>query len=256
MKLTILTENSTGTCPGEHGLSILIEDDKKVLFDVGATDIFKKNAKLLNINLDEVNHVALSHGHWDHVNGLQFLKNKKLICHPDCFMKKFTRRTNKPNRMPFNLEKAKEQFEVILTKEPYKISENITFLGEIPRKNDFEAKTTTFYTENNQDDFILDDSALAIKTNKGLVVIAGCSHAGICNIIEYAKKITGLNIYAIIGGFHLLKDDEISKKTIEYLKKENIEHIYPGHCVKEPVIELFEKELNAKRLHSGDVIEL
>ena len=134
MKLTILTENSTGTCPGEHGLSILIEDDKKVLFDVGATDIFKKNAKLLNINLDEVNHVALSHGHWDHVNGLQFLKNKKLICHPDCFMKKFTRRTNKPNRMPFNLEKAKEQFEVILTKEPYKISENITFLGISPKK--------------------------------------------------------------------------------------------------------------------------
>ena len=117
-------------------------------------------------------------------------------------------------------------------------------------------KQPPFCDENDNDDFILDDSALAIKTDKGLVVIAGCSHAGICNIIEYAKKITKSNIYAVIGGFHLKKLNDISQKTIEYFKKENIEHIYPGHCVKEPVLTEFEKQLNAKRLHSGDVIEL
>lgn len=256
MKITILVENSPGKCPGEHGISFLIEDDKKILFDVGATDLFKKNAELLNINLDDIDCIVLSHGHWDHVNGLEFLENKKLICHPDCFMKKFRKKDDTANGMPFNQEKAEEQFDLILTKEPYKISKNITFLGEIPRENDFEAKTTMFYTENNQDDFILDDSALAIKTEKGLVVIAGCSHAGICNIIEYAKKITGMKIYAVIGGFHLKKITEITQKTLEYFKKENIEHIYPGHCVKEPVITYFEKQLNAKRLHSGDVIEL
>ncbi len=255
MKLTILVENNARKCPGEHGFSMLIEDDKKVLFDVGETDLFLKNAESLNINLEEIDCIVLSHAHHDHGNGLKFIKNKKLICHPGCFDKKY-RRNVEYNGLDINLEQAKENFEVILTKEPYKISENIIFLGEIPRENDFESKTTPFCDENDKDDFILDDSALAIKTEKGLVVIAGCSHAGICNIIEYAKRITGLNVYAVIGGFHLKKLNDIAKKTIEYFKKENIEHIYPGHCVKEPVISEFEKQLNAKRLHSGDVIEI
>jgi 7,8-dihydropterin-6-yl-methyl-4-(beta-D-ribofuranosyl)aminobenzene 5'-phosphate synthase len=254
MKLTILTDDTHGKCPGEHGFSILIEN--KILFDVSASDIFIKNSDRLGINLDNIEYIVLSHGHWDHTNGLKFIKNKKLICHPSCFDKKFRKKDNFYGGMPISLEETKQQFDLILTKEPYKISENITFLGEIPRENDFESKTTHFYIEGGEDDFFLDDSALAIKTDKGLVLIAGCAHAGICNIIEYAKKITRLNTYAVIGGFHLLKDDKISKKTIEYFKKENIEHIYPGHCVKEPVISEFEKQLNAKRLHSGDVIEL
>jgi len=81
MKLTVLTENTASkNFLTEHGLSYLIEyNGKKILFDTGHSDVFLKNAKQLNINLDEVETVVLSHGHWDHGNGLKHLKNKTLI---------------------------------------------------------------------------------------------------------------------------------------------------------------------------------
>jgi len=152
-------------------------------------------------------------------------------------------------------QEAKNRFDLILTKEPYKISENIVFLGEIPRRNDFEAKTTTFH-EQGKEDFVLDDSALAIKSEKGLIVVTGCSHAGICNIIEYAKEVMGLKkVYAVIGGFHLRMVDDVTLKTIKYLKGEGIERVYPSHCVAEPVLEKFSEEFGSERIRSGDVID-
>ena len=257
MKLTALNDNTPSKkCDAEHGLSFLIEDDKKVLFDTGPSDIFMKNAKILGINFEDIDSIILSHGHYDHGNGLKFIKNKKLICHPGCFIRRYRKADDFYIGLPITLEEAKKNFELILTKKPYKISENIVFLGEVPRKNDFEAKTTTFCKEGKEDDFVIDDSALAIKSEKGLIVIAGCSHAGICNIVEYAKEVTEFKkVYAVIGGFHLNAVDEITLKTIEYFKKEKIERIYPSHCVTEPVLEKFSEELNAGKIHSGDVIE-
>ncbi len=88
MEFTILTENRScnNNCINEDGLSILIEmNDNKVLLDTGITDAFLKNAKTLGVNLDEVNIIVLSHGHWDHANGLKYLNSKKtLILHPEC----------------------------------------------------------------------------------------------------------------------------------------------------------------------------
>lgn len=255
MRLTVLNDNCEGVCSAEHGLSFLIEDDKKILFDAGPSDIFLKNSKKLNVTLAEVDTVVLSHGHWDHGNGLRFIKNKTLICHPECFIKRYRKKDDESIGLPINLNDAKNNFELVLSKKPYKISENIIFLGEIPRLNDFEAKTTPFYLEDKKDDFVMDDSALAIKSEKGLIVIAGCSHAGICNTIEYAKKVTRLtNVYAVIGGFHLLKLDEITLKTIDYFKREKIEKIYPSHCVEEIVLKKFEEVLGSGRIYSGDIL--
>ena len=80
-------------------------------------------------------------------------------------------------------------------------------------------------------DFVEDDSGLVFKTDKGLVVISGCAHSGICNIIEYAKKTTGINkVYAVIGGFHLKGEDDLTTKTIEYLKTIDIEYLSTSHC--------------------------
>ncbi len=258
MRLIVLNDNVAGKkCSAEHGLSFLIEDDKKILFDVGPSDILLKNAKILEVNLDDINCIVLSHGHWDHGNGLKFIKNKKLICHPGCFIKRYEKKDNSYIGLPLTLEEVKKDFDLILSKEPYKISENITFLGEIPRKNDFEAKTTEFYKEGKEDDFVVDDSALAIKSKNGLIVVTGCSHTGICNIIEYAKEVTGLNkVYTVIGGFHLKDIDDVTLKTIDYFKKEDIKKICPSHCVSEQVIKKFSEEFNSIRIHSGDIIDL
>jgi len=257
MKITVLVDNKEGKCKAEHGFSLYIESDKKILLDTGASVLFLKNAKELNINLDDIDMVVLSHGHWDHGNGLKFIKDKILVCHPDCFIERYRHKDDMMNGLPLSLEQAKKQFDLITSKEPYELSDRIIFLGEIPRKNDFEAKTTHFYLPNKDPDFIPDDSALAIKSDKGLIVITGCSHSGICNIIEYAKEVTKINkVYAVIGGFHLRKLGEITKKTIDYLKKQNIEKIIPCHCVKDEVKEKMKQELNIETIKAGDIITL
>ena len=94
MKLTVLTDNCAGAgYVAEHGLSYLIEhESKKILFDTGHTDVFLRNAKILNIDIQkEIDTAVLSHGHWDHGDGLRYLKNKKLISHPNSFSKRFRR---------------------------------------------------------------------------------------------------------------------------------------------------------------------
>ncbi len=260
MKITVLNDNREGKCPGEHGLSFFIETDEKlkILFDLGPSDIFKKNAKLLGVNLEEVNYIVLSHGHDDHGEGLKFIKDKTLVCHPGCFADRYSRKDGLYDGLPLTLDEAKEKFQLILSKEPYHITDDIIFLGEIPRKNDFEGKTTYFFKKGGKDDFIEDDSALAIRSKKGLIIITGCSHSGICNIIEYAMKITKLKkVYAVIGGFHLRKVDDVALKTIGFLKEIKIEKLYPSHCVSDKVLNRFkEDKLDFEKVHSGDVIEL
>lgn len=100
---------------------------------------------------------------------------------------------------------------------------NTAFLGEINQKYSFEKRP-----EN-----LTDDSALTVKTKNGLVVITGCSHSGICNIIAQAKKVfKGEKVYSVIGGFHLRGENkEKLKKTAEILKKEVTDTVYPAHCV-------------------------
>ena len=109
------------------------------------------------------------------------------------------------------------------------------FLGEIPRTNSFEnQKPIGKYEESGDlyDDYLMDDTAMVYKSKHGLFIITGCSHSGICNIIEYAKKVCDEEkVYGVLGGFHLFKDDEQLQKTIEYLKNNEIEQFFPCHCV-------------------------
>ena len=94
LKLYVLNENMAGgKFRAEHGFSYLIEFKKeKILFDTGHTDVYLFNAEKLGINLQkEVTRIVLSHGHWDHGDGLRYIKNKELICHPGCFIKRYRR---------------------------------------------------------------------------------------------------------------------------------------------------------------------
>lgn len=256
LKITVLNDNAPGSsCGSEHGLSYIVQADKTILFDTGPSDIFLKNAAKLNIGLDNINTIVLSHGHWDHGNGLKYLSNKKLITHPDSFQKKYRKKDRSYIGLPLSEEEAKQKFDLELSKSSFKISEQITFLGEIPRANNFEAQSTAFELENGEEDFVKDDSALAVKTKKGLVVISGCAHSGICNIIDYARKITQQEkVYGVIGGFHLKKNDLQTQKTIKYFKKLNIPKIYPSHCTALPALSAFYQNFNIKQVLSGNII--
>ena len=234
MKLSVLCENTAGGYfAAEHGLSYFIENDTTVLFDSGHSDIFLRNAARLNIDLNKCKTVVLSHGHWDHGNGLKYLENKKLICHPDVFMKRYHRNDTSAVGLELTREELAQKFEIIESKIPYHISEQIIFLGEIPRLNDFESQSTNFIDEQGRDDFVPDDSALAVIDGNELLVVTGCSHAGICNIVEYAKKVSGLQkVKVVIGGFHLNGNDKQTQETINYFTENQVQHILPSHCTR------------------------
>ena len=258
MKITVLTENYAGSgFLAEHGLSYLIEhEDEKILFDTGHTDIFLKNANTLGIDIQkEVNTVVLSHGHWDHGDGLQYIDNKTLITHPNVFMKRFRAHNNSNIGLKLSKSQIEQKLKLVLKDKPYSISDSIIFLGQIPRLNGFEAKTTPFLDELGELDFVIDDSAIAIIQNNELIVITGCSHSGICNIIEYARKVTGINnVKSVIGGFHLKHKNSQTKDTINFLKKNNITKIYPSHCTALSALTAFHEEFHIEQLKTGMIL--
>lgn len=243
MKLTVLVDNNVYIDHyylGEPALSFYIEDEEeKILFDTGFSDVFIKNADLLNIDLSKITKLALSHGHNDHTGGLKsiseiFTKQKpQIIAHPLTFLPK--KEDELAIGSSVSTEELQENYELLLSKKPIKLSPNITFLGEIPELVDFEPRKQVGETkilEYFTPDYVLDDSALVFEGQDGIYIITGCSHSGISNICEYAKQITGnQTIRSIIGGFHLFDDDLQLDKTIEYFKNNEITSLYPCHCV-------------------------
>ena len=251
MKLTVLVDNNTVVDRyflGEPGVSYFIEcDDGKYLFDTGYSDIFLRNATKMDINLLQLDAVIISHGHNDHTWGLGELvklyseaiyegyecKKPAIIAHPDAFLDKNVDGLDVGAML--SIDQLKKLFSVKLEKEPVWLSEKLVFLGEIERNNSFEARTPIGKTLRNgiwEDDFVLDDSAMAYKSEKGLVIITGCSHAGICNIIEYAKKVCHESrVVDVIGGFHLLDpSQEKMNSTVEYLEKCQPHALHAAHC--------------------------
>jgi len=258
MKLTVLTENSAGAkLLAEHGLSYLIEHNgKTILFDTGHTDVFLKNAKMLDIDINNITDtIVLSHGHWDHGDGLQYIKDKTLIAHSGSFIKRFRKNDNSNIGLALSFNELKSRFNIITTKKPHYITDSIVFLGEIPRLNDFESKTTTFIDDKGNPDFVPDDSALAIIDNNELIVVTGCSHSGICNIVEYAKTTTGINnVKVVIGGFHLKLNNKQAQKTIEYFILHKILRLYPSHCTELPALAAFYNTFKIEQLKTGKIL--
>lgn len=255
INIHILTENMAGgKFLAEHGLSYLIEaNGEKILFDTGHSDIFLQNAVRMGFDINkEVNKVVLSHGHWDHGNGLQFLNHKKLITHPGAFVKRFRKTDSSPIGLSLSKEEISEKFDLEESPTAIQLTENLYFLGEIPRLNDFESQTTPFKLENNDDDFIDDDSALVAIENNRLIIISGCAHSGICNICEQAKKVTGISsIKAVLGGFHLKYQNIQTQKTIGYFKANSIQNIFPSHCTALPALAMFYNEFKSEHVKTG-----
>lgn len=258
MIVKVLVDNSAKEgFEWEHGFSIVVEADDKILFDLGPNDLFLENAKRLNIDLDQIKTVVLSHGHWDHGDGLKYISGKNLITHPDSFALRYRQESKTPVGLSMSREEIENAFTVKLSKKPFWISDQIVFLGEIPRLNNFESQKTTFHLEDESPDFVTDDSAIAIKSEKGLIVISGCAHAGICNTVSYAKQVCDEDkVYAVLGGFHLKKMDEVYLETIDFLKKENVEFVGATHCTNFKVKEGFKKHFNSISMEVGSVIEL
>jgi 7,8-dihydropterin-6-yl-methyl-4-(beta-D-ribofuranosyl)aminobenzene 5'-phosphate synthase len=257
MIISILTDNNPGAhTPAEHGLSYLIEyDQKQLLFDTGQSNMFIKNAEAMNINMANIDMIVLSHGHFDHGDGLWNLSGGKLICHPGCFVKRYRERDHSFIGLKNSRDELAAKFDIITSSEPYRISEKIFFLGEIPRITGFESIRTSFVLEDGTPDYVQDDSAMAFVLPDGLFVVTGCGHAGIVNTLEYAKRVTGIqNLYGVLGGFHLKEIDRQTKATVKYMKENKLRHIMPSHCTDLPALSVFYKNFGNKLVRTGDIL--
>jgi 7,8-dihydropterin-6-yl-methyl-4-(beta-D-ribofuranosyl)aminobenzene 5'-phosphate synthase len=252
MRLSVLVDNNTlidRYFLGEPGLSFHVEDcGRNVLFDAGYSDAFLRNAPRMGIDLRQLNAVVLSHSHVDHSWGLAPLfrmftesmieglacPRPEFVAHPEVFLSRHV--DGLPEIGSFLQQDAVSRFcDMNLSREPVWLTDDLVFLGEIPRNNDFESLEplgTVRYPDGERDCFVREDSAMACRTDDGLVVITGCSHAGICNIIEHARAVCGeQRVRDVIGGFHLQNPPERQMQgTMDYFEALRAERVFACHC--------------------------
>lgn len=253
------------TLLAEHGLSLMItleanRSRRTVLMDAGYSSVaVPHNLEILGITLGAVEAVVLSHGHMDHTGALypllDTLPNKvPLVVHPDAFLEPRYLQLPDGRRLlfPQKIDRTElQQHPAILRekKEPSLLcGDHLLVTGEVERITSFERGLPGAMVERNgalEPDPILDDQALVMHLeDRGLVVISGCSHAGIINTILYARSLTGVEtIHAVLGGFHLTGPyfEQVIPPTIDALQSMNCALLAPMHCTGWKAIGAFEK---------------
>jgi 7,8-dihydropterin-6-yl-methyl-4-(beta-D-ribofuranosyl)aminobenzene 5'-phosphate synthase len=217
--LTVLSENTARGAGilGEHGLSFWIDTGAhRVLFDTGQGMALLNNAAALDIDLATADAIVLSHGHFDHVGGLEaalaMARQATLYLHPRATEKKFS--GAKPAAgarcisTPFVETESflRDERRVIATRESCEVVPGVWTTGEIPRTNDFEDTGGPFFLDEalTRPDPLLDDQALYLPTAQGVIVIFGCAHSGVVNTLHYITQLTDqAPVRLLIGGLHL-----------------------------------------------------
>jgi 7,8-dihydropterin-6-yl-methyl-4-(beta-D-ribofuranosyl)aminobenzene 5'-phosphate synthase len=238
----------------EPGFSVLvrIEHDgreRTLLFDTGVSaNGMVENMRRLDLSIGDVEVIVLSHGHWDHVTGMEGViralgrTSLPVMIHPEFWSR---RRISFPGLDPCELPATSRPaledlgFQIIEQRQPSFLLDGMALItGEVDRTTEFE---TGFKGHEALDDshwrpdpLILDDQALVLSVrDRGLLVLSGCGHAGIVNTVRYAQRLTGEDrIAAIIGGFHLSGPmfEQIIEPTVAALAELSPELLVPAHC--------------------------
>jgi 7,8-dihydropterin-6-yl-methyl-4-(beta-D-ribofuranosyl)aminobenzene 5'-phosphate synthase len=238
----------------EHGFSALVRVEKDgrertLLFDTGVSPTgMVENMRRLDLSLTDVEVIVLSHGHWDHVTGMEGVARTlgraglPVMIHPEFWSRRRIRFPGlDPAELPSTSRSALEGvgFDIVEERQPsFLLDGSVLITGEVDRTTEFETGFQGHDAFRNDgwqpDPLILDDQAMVLRlSERGLVILSGCGHAGIVNTVRYAQRLTGQQeIAAIIGGFHLSGPmfETIITPTVRAFDELSAALIVPAHC--------------------------
>jgi 7,8-dihydropterin-6-yl-methyl-4-(beta-D-ribofuranosyl)aminobenzene 5'-phosphate synthase len=249
-RVTILAEDTIGfdlPLEGRFGLSMLLEAfaagvHKQILFDTNsAARPIIRNARVLHKNLNLVDTLFLSHCHYDHSDGLPVMLEAighplPVISHPTLFRLCFE--INPDGLRHIGLAYSRAELEAkgaqfLLTDAPLNLMTGVAVSGEVARQTEYETLEDLYTIKDGNviQDHERDDMAVILNSKQGLVILTGCSHSGIVNIILTSRRVTGVEkIFAVIGGLHFIDaSQEKISQSISFLK-DNVQWVFAGHC--------------------------
>jgi len=247
MEIKVLMENNTKDArfKVEHGLSLYVESlGKKVLFDTGQSSAFVENAKLMGVSLEKVDFLVISHGHYDHTGGLKaFLElNKKAVVYiqKSAFNSYFSDKGEKGIRFIGVDTENLDLNRFICIDGDYNISDNFRLINKLSSKVLVSISNNTLLKKDDSGVFVKDDfmheQNLLIKEGDKQVLITGCAHRGIVNIIKQAELYCGGPLTAVLGGFHLsspargtCESDSLIDGVADFLNQRPTKY-FTGHC--------------------------
>jgi 7,8-dihydropterin-6-yl-methyl-4-(beta-D-ribofuranosyl)aminobenzene 5'-phosphate synthase len=248
-RITILCENLVGRLvgSGEHGFSAFIETDKgNYLFDTGSGRSIVPNSLALNKDLKSIRKIFLSHGHYDHTGGLpEVLKLKGKVdvhAHPHVFLDRIAvlKEGDREIKRFIGIFYKKRYLEslganFVFNTDFTEVERGLSLTGEVPRQTNFEKPDPRLFSEMDgamTNDLFLDDQSLILDTDKGIVLILGCAHSGMINIINHViNKMGKEKFHSILGGTHLdFLTPEQLEESIKSLKRMEIGKIGVSHC--------------------------
>ncbi len=253
LKVTILVDDTV--CPrprgllAEHGFAALLEvlvegEEYRVLVDTGSTGrVLAENCRLLGVRLDSLRAVILTHAHFDHTGGLLKVLEEAgslpVILHPDALKPQlFLGRVLEPIGLPHTISQLEARgAHIIAVRDLVEVVPSVHFLGEVKRYHpELVPGLGKAYTLTSDGRLVphdhRDDTAVAVRVKGlGLVVVVGCGHSGIVNIVKHAKEKLGEKVYAVIGGLHMCSSSrEFIDRVLDELKSGGVEKLYLGHC--------------------------
>ena len=263
LKFTFLSENKTQrvACLAEFGLSILIEaDGKTILFDTGCSELFAENASRIGVDLSKVDLCVISHGHFDHTQGVpRFCRENDhapVYIHRDALFPTYG--TTDGVLDDYNCgviwtdgQREEVRDRLVFTDGPLWLTEDIVISGTVPDVPGFKPIEDFFrkLPEGLIPDDLSHEQFLAVRQKgKGIFLFSGCSHKGIVAAVEYAKELfPGEPIYSIIAGMHMMAADrETILRVIDRLKEESPELVMPMHCTGVNALALFREKFGEK----------
>ncbi len=269
MKVVNLIENTSGQagCLCEHGLSFYIETEKhKLLVDTGASDKFIKNAEVLGIDLSAVDTVVLSHGHYDHAGGI--LAFAQINQHARIYLQK------NADKEYYHVDPMQIRYigiDPLIAKLPQiewingdrKLDDELTIFSDVEGRK-LWPKGNLVLKRKEKDRYVQDEfdheQYLVISCEGKNILVSGCAHNGILNILDSYRQRYHNDPDVLISGFHMMKKDgytetdiSVIKETAEILKETNIK-LYTGHCTDEIPYGIMKEILQEQLVwvHSGD----